>query len=67
MSGNGNGKKSIVKLRGVIGGYLVDLIVEEGGEGIARLVREGMAVKADLGPEDEVKITQILRRLEGGR
>jgi hypothetical protein len=56
-----------VKLRSVIGGYLVDLIVEEGGEGIARLVREGWAAKSDLSPEDDAKIAQILRRLEGGR
>lgn len=56
-----------IKLRGVIGGYLVDLIVEEGGDGIAHLVREGMAAKADLSPEDGVKVTQILRCLEGGR
>jgi hypothetical protein len=55
------------KLRGVIGGYLVDLILEEGGDGIARLVREGLEAKAGLEPEDDEKVTQILRRLEGGR
>jgi hypothetical protein len=34
------------KLRGIIGSYLVDLILEEGGAGIARLVREGLEAKA---------------------
>lgn len=56
-----------LKLRSVIGGYLVDLIVEEGGDGIARLVREGLVAKASLSSEDNVKVTQIVRRLEGGR
>jgi hypothetical protein len=55
------------KLRGIIGGYLVDLIVEEGGRGIARLIREGLEAKARLEPEDEDKVEDILRRLEEGR
>ena len=55
------------KLRGVIGGYLVDLILEEGGVGIARLIREGVEAKAGLEPEDDAKVAQILRRLEEGR
>jgi hypothetical protein len=52
------------KLRGIIGGYLVDLIVEEGGRGIARLIREGLDAKARLEPEDDEKVERILRRLE---
>jgi hypothetical protein len=52
------------KLRGIIGGYLVDLILEEGWGGVARLVREGLEAKARLEPEDEEKVMQILRRLE---
>jgi hypothetical protein len=55
------------KLRSIIGGYLVDLIVEEGGGGVARLVREGLEAKAKLTPEDDEKVMQLLRRLEGGR
>ena len=55
------------KLRGVIGGYLVDLILEEGGGGIARLIREGLEAKAGLEPEDDEQVRQILRRLEGGQ
>jgi hypothetical protein len=55
------------KLRSIIGGYLVDLIVEEGGGGVARLVREGLDAKAGLEPEDDEKVMQLLRRLEGGR
>ena len=55
------------KLRGIIGGYLVDLILEEGGDGIARLVREGLEAKAMLAPDDAEKVMQILRRLEEGR
>jgi hypothetical protein len=55
------------KLRGIIGGYLVDLILEEGDTGIARLVREGLKAKAGLDPEDDAKVKQLLRRLEGGR
>jgi hypothetical protein len=54
------------KLRGIIGGYLVDLILEEGGGGIARLVREGLEAKAGLEPEDDERVMQILRRLEEG-
>jgi hypothetical protein len=54
------------KLRGIIGGYLVDLILEEGGAGIARLVREGLEAKATLEAEDEEKVLDILRRLEAG-
>ena len=53
------------KLRGVIGGYLVDLILEEGGGGIARLIREGLEAKAGLEPDDDERVRQILRRLEG--
>ena len=55
------------KLRGIIGGYLVDLIVEEGGGGIARLVREGLEAKARLEPDDDERVMQILRRLEEGQ
>jgi hypothetical protein len=55
------------KLRGVIGGYLVDLILEEGGGGIARLIREGLEAKAGLEPDDDERVVQILRRLEGGQ
>ena len=55
------------KLRGIIGGYLVDLILEEGAGGVARLVREGLEAKARLEPEDEEQVEQILRRLEGGQ
>jgi hypothetical protein len=55
------------KLRGIIGGYLVDLILEEGGGGVARLVREGLDAKARLEPEDEEKIMRLLRRLEEGQ
>jgi hypothetical protein len=55
------------KLRGIIGGYLVDLIIEEGGNGLARLVREGLEAKAGLEPDDDEKVMQILRRLEGGQ
>jgi len=55
------------KLRGIIGGYLVDLIIEEGGGGIARLVREGLEAKAGLEPEDDEKVLQILHRLEEGQ
>jgi hypothetical protein len=54
------------KLRGIIGGYLVDLILEEGGGGIARLVREGLEAKAGLEREDDERVMQILRRLEEG-
>lgn len=52
------------KLRGIIGGYLVDLMVEEGGQGIARLIREGLEAKARLEPENEEKVERILRYLE---
>jgi hypothetical protein len=55
------------KLRGIIGGYLVELIIEEGGNGLARLVREGLEAKASLEPDDDEKVMQILRRLEGGQ
>jgi hypothetical protein len=52
------------KLRGIIGGYLVELIIEEGGGGVARLVREGLEAKAKLEPDDDEKVMRILRRLE---
>jgi hypothetical protein len=52
------------KLRGIIGSYLVDLIVEEGGPGIARLIREGLEAKARLEPEDDENVERLLRRLE---
>jgi hypothetical protein len=52
------------KLRGIIGGYLVDLILEEGGGGVARLVREGLEAKARLEPGDEETVRRLLRRLE---
>jgi hypothetical protein len=55
------------KLRSIIGGYLVDLIVEEGGGGVARLVREGLDAKAGLEPEDDEKVMRLLRRLEEGQ
>jgi hypothetical protein len=55
------------KLRAIIGGYLVDLILDEGAAGIARLVREGLEAKAGLDPDDDEKVEQLLRRLEGGR
>jgi hypothetical protein len=55
------------KLRGIIGGYLVDLILEEGAGGVARLVREGLDAKAKLEPEDDEKVIQLLRRLEEGQ
>ena len=55
------------KLRSIIGGYLVDLIVEEGGGGVARLVREGLNAKAGLEPEDDEKVMRLLRRLEEGQ
>jgi hypothetical protein len=56
-----------IKLRGIVGGYLVDLIMEEGGGGVARLVREGLEAKARLEPEDEEKVMRLLRRLEEDR
>lgn len=55
------------KLRGIIGGYLVDLILEEGGGGVARLVREGLEARAGLDPEDEEKVMRLLSRLEKGQ
>jgi hypothetical protein len=55
------------KLRGIIGGYLVDLILEEGGGGVARLVREGLDAKARLEPEDDEKVMRLLQRLEEGQ
>jgi hypothetical protein len=55
------------KLRGIIGAYLVDLILEQGGGGIARLVREGLEAKARLEPEDAERVMQLLRRLEEGQ
>jgi hypothetical protein len=54
------------KLRSIIGGYLVDVIVEEGVGGVARLVREGLEAKARLEPEDEEQVMRLLRRLEEG-
>ena len=59
--------KLYIKLRGIVGGYLVDLIREEGGGGVARLVREGLDAKARLEPEDDEKVMRLLRRLEEGR
>ena len=56
-----------IKLRGIVGGYLVDLIMEEGGGGVARLVREGLEAKARLEPEDEEKVMRLLSRLEEDR
>ena len=55
------------KLRGVIGRYLVDLILEEGEGGVARLVREGLEARANLTPDEEAYVTKVLHRLEGGR
>lgn len=54
----------LTQLRGIIGGYLVDLILEEGAPGIARLVREGLESKAKLEEDDEEKMTRVLHRLE---
>jgi hypothetical protein len=55
------------KLRGIIGGYLVDLILAESWGGVARRVREGLEAKARLEPEDDEKVKQLLRRLEEGQ
>ena len=52
------------QLRGVIGAYLVDLILEEGSPGIARLVREGLDSKARLEEDDDEKVRRVLARLE---
>jgi len=54
----------LTQLRGIVGGYLVDLILEEGAPGIARLVREGLESKAKLEEDDEEKVTRVLHRLE---
>jgi len=43
------------------------LILEEGGGGVARLVREGLEAKARLEPEDDEKVMRLLRRLEEGQ
>ena len=56
--------EQFIQLRGIIGGYLVDLILEEGTAGIARLILEGLEIKATLGEEDEEKVMQFVRRLE---
>ena len=60
-------RELFTKLRGVIGSYLVDLILEEGEVGVVRLVREGLEARANLTPDEEEHVTQILHRLEGGR
>jgi hypothetical protein len=52
------------QLRGIIGGYLVDLILEKGSPGIARLVREGLDSKAQLEEDDDEKVRRVLARLE---
>lgn len=52
------------QLRGIIGGYLVDLIVEEGSAGLVRLVREGLDSKAKLEEDDDEKVRRVLARLE---
>jgi len=54
------------KLRGIVGGYLVDLILEEGARGVARLIREGLEAKAGLDPEDDERVMHLLHRLEDG-
>jgi hypothetical protein len=54
------------KLRAIIGGYLVDLILEEGAGGVARLIREGLEARVGLEPEDDERVIQLLRRLEEG-
>ena len=54
------------KLRGIIGGYLVDLVLEEGAGGVARLIREGLEARVGLEPEDDEQVIQLLRRLEEG-
>jgi len=55
------------QLRSIVGGYLVDVILEEGARGVVRLVREGLEHKARLAPEESEKVMQIVRRLEEGR
>lgn len=57
-------REMFTQLRGIIGGYLVELILEEGAAGIARLVREGLESKATLEEDDEEKVTRVLYRLE---
>ena len=52
------------QLRGVVGGYLIDVILEEGGEGIALLIREGLEHKAKLEADDAEKVMLIVQRLE---
>jgi len=54
------------QLRGIVGGYLVDLILEEGAPGIARVIREGLEIKAKLEEEDEEKVMRFVQRLEQG-
>jgi hypothetical protein len=54
------------KLRGIIGGYLVDLVLEEGAGGVARLLREGLEARVGLEPEDDERVIRLLRRLEEG-
>ena len=56
--------EQFTQLRGIIGGYVVDLILEEGTAGVARLILEGLEIKAKLGEEDEEKVMQFVRRLE---
>ncbi len=54
------------QLRSIIGGYLVDLILEEGAAGVGRLIREGLEVKAKLEEDDEEKVMRFVQRLEQG-
>lgn len=54
------------KLRGIIGGYLVDLLLEEGAEGVARLIREGLEARSGLEPDADEQVMRLLRRLEEG-
>jgi hypothetical protein len=54
------------KLRGIIGGYLVDLILEEGAEGVARLIHEGLEARSGLEPDADEQVMRLLRRLEEG-
>ncbi|MBI3326784.1 MAG: hypothetical protein HYZ81_08795 [Nitrospinae bacterium] len=55
------------QLRSIVGGYLVDVILEAGTTGVVRLIREGLEHKARLTPEEDEKVMQIVRRLEEGR
>ena len=55
------------QLRSIVGRYLVDVILEEGATGVARLIREGLEHKAGLASEADEKVTQLVRCWEEGR